>query len=158
MRDAALFGDDRSRPLPWPVQDSVFDLAPPSDPAAVLVIGDDSVAERLRANGANVATAQELTVGALRAAGVVVLLTGHGALPAESMAVLAARRVLVADATDVTFGLQDGIEFLAAASAEEAVARADLARVHPEATRSLRAYGARAARDHRISVVHARLA
>jgi len=143
--------------MPWPVRDSVFDLEPPPDPAAVLVVGDESVAERLRANGGDVAFAERLTLDGLRGAGVVVLLEGHGALPAPAMAVLAARRVLVADATEVTFGLQDGIEFLAAASPEQAVARAEVARVHPDAVRPLRVMGARAARDHRASTVYPRL-
>jgi len=144
--------------MPWPVRDSVLQLEPPADPSSVLVVGDESVADRLRENGASVAAADRLTLGALRAAGVVVLLAGHGALPAAAMAVLGARRVLVADATEATFGLQDGIEFLSCASPEEAVARADVARVHPGAMRSLRVLGARAARDHRASVVYPRLA
>jgi hypothetical protein len=151
-------GDGLWRRMPWPVRDSVFDLEPPPDPGAVLVVGDESVASRLRENGAAVDVAERLTLDGLRSAAVVVLLAGHGALPAASIAVLAARRVLVADATAVTFGLQDGIEFLRAGSADEAVARADLARVHPGAVRSLRVMGARAAREYRASSLYPRLA
>ena len=157
-RVIAPAGEGLWRRMPWPVRDAAFDLEPPSHPGAVLVVGDDSVAERLQANGASASSAPRLTLDGLRGAGVVVLLAGHGALPAPAMAVLAARRVLVADATDVAFGLQDGIEFLLAGSADHAVERADLARVHAGATRSLLAFGARAARDHRASVVYPRLA
>jgi len=145
------------RRMPYPVLDSVFELEAPPEPGDVLVVGDEVVATRLRENGAPVSVADGLTLDGLRAAGVVVLLGGHGALPAESMAVLAARRVLVADAGEVTFGLQPGIEFLGAATPEQAVERADIARVYPEAMRLLRAMGARAARDHRASVVYPRL-
>jgi hypothetical protein len=146
------------RRTPWAVRDELFDLAGAADPQAVLVIGSDEIAEGLRANGAAVSTAATLSPAGLREASVVVLLAGHGALPANAMCVLAARRVLVTDATEVTFGLQTGIEFLLAASPDEAVERADIARVYPDAMHTLRVMGARAARDHRASIVYPRLA
>jgi hypothetical protein len=150
-------GGDVWRRMPYPVVDDAFELPPPGDPGAVLVVGPEQVAARLRENGAHVSIAERLTYDGLRDAGVVVLLDGTGALPAEAMAVLAARRVLVADAGKVTFGLQHGIEFLEAPSPEHAVERADIARVYPDAMRPLRVMGARAAREHRASVIYPRL-
>ena len=44
------------------------------------------------------------------------------------------------------------------ATPDEAVERAHLARIHPRATASLKAMGARAAREHRASLVYPRLA
>jgi hypothetical protein len=167
--DPELFGHDEEisprigttgevwRRMPYPVVDAVFDLEPPPDPGAVLVVGSEPVAAQLHANGAQAVVAERLTLEGLREAGVVVLLGGGGALPAESMAALAARRVLVADAGQATFGLQHGIEFLDAPSPEHAVERAGIARVYHDAMRPLRVMGARAAREHRASVIYPRL-
>jgi hypothetical protein len=158
-RVVAPAGDGLWRRAPWPVRDDLFDMEPAADPRRVLVVGDGGdVAERLRAIGAAVEQRPRLDVDSLRTAAVVVLLGGHGALAAQAMCVLAARRVLVSDATEVTFGLQPGIEFLRAGFADEAVERANMAAVHPDAMASLRAYGARAAREHRASIVYPRLA
>jgi hypothetical protein len=150
-------GDGLWRRAPWPVNDALFDLPPAPDSAAVLVVGDDEIAARVRAEGAEVAAAPRLTVAALEQAAVVVLAGGDGALPAHAFCVLAARRVLVTDATGPTFGLQSGIEFLAARSTDEAVEQANLARLHPRATAPLRTMGVRAAREQRASLVYARL-
>jgi hypothetical protein len=153
-------GDGLWRRSPWPARDELFDLEPPADPSAVLVVGDANggVVDGLRANGVTVAVADALTLSALRGAAIVVLLGGHGALPAQAPCVLAARRVLVTDATDVTFGLQAGIQFLLARHPGEAVERAGMAAAHPRATAGLRAMGAIAARPHRASIVYERLA
>lgn len=157
-RIVAPAGEGLWRRAPWPVADELFDLEPPADPSAVLVVAGPEVAGELRDNGATVAEAERLTLANLRAAGVVVLMGRDGAFPALGSCVLAARRVLVCGATEATFGMQADIEFLLARTAGEAVARADLARVHPPATGLMRVLGARAAREHRASVVYARLA
>jgi hypothetical protein len=154
-------GERLWRRAPWPANDALFELPPAEDSGAVLVVGSseaaDEVADRLRADGAAVATADRLTVDDLRGAAVVVLGGTGGALPAHAPCVLAARRVLVTDATEITFGLQSGIDFLGAQSPDAAAERANTARLHPRAMASLRAMGARAAREHRAAVVYPRL-
>lgn len=163
-RVVAPTGEGLWRRAPWPVREALFDLSAPGDSGAVLVVGDaaagrDEVAERLGAMGArSVRAGERLTLAALKASAVVVLLAGHGALPAHAMCVLAARRSLVADATEVAFGLQGGIEFFSAANAAEAAERANIARVHPRAIAGLRAMGALAARRHAAAAVYERLA
>lgn len=158
-RVVAPAGDGLWRRAPWPARDALLDLELPAVAGRVLVVGAPAeVAEQLRAAEADVDERERLTVDGLRAADVVVLFGGHGALPAHALCVLAARRVLVTDATDVAFGLQNGIEFLLARSADEAVERARMAVRYPDAVAALRVMGARAARDHRASVVYPRLA
>lgn len=151
-------GEGLWRRAPWPVNDALFDLPPADDEGAVLVITRerDEVVERLEAHGATVAVVPELTTEALGAAAVVVL-NGDGVLHPLAPCVLASRRVLIADGAGPMFGLQAGIEFLSAASPEQVVERANMARLHPRATASLRAMGARAAREHRASLVYPRL-
>ena len=160
-RLVAPAGDGLWRRGPWPVRESLFDWAPPGE-GRVLVAGAregfGSVAEELAAAGAPVARADRLTVEALRAADVVVLLAAHDALPEHAMCVLAARRVLVTGPIDVAFGLQSGIEFLRAASADEVVERARMAPRYPEALSTARTLGRLAARTHAASAVTARLA
>jgi hypothetical protein len=151
-------GDGLWRRMPWPVADGVFDLPPADDERSVLVIGDRDGDRDLRGNDLDVTTAEHLTLDTLRSAAVVVLLAGHGALPAQGTAVLAARRILVADATETTFGLLSGIEFFESRVPGEAVERATLACLHPRAVLPLKTMGARAAREHRASVVYPRLA
>jgi hypothetical protein len=151
-RLVAPAGDGLWRRAPWPAHDALFDLPPAADAGAVLVLGSDDIADRLGA-----ARAGRLTLEALREAAVVVLLGGDGALPAQAPCVLAARRVLVTDAAEATFGLQSGIEFLGAAGADGLAERANTARLHPRAMAALRAMGARAAREHRASLVYPRL-
>jgi hypothetical protein len=162
-RVVAPAGDALWRRAPWPARDALFDLAPAADARAVLVAAApgaprDEITDRLRADGIPAEGRDRVTLDALRTAAIVVLLGGHGALPAHAPAVLAARRVLVTDATDTTFGLQAGIEFLRAMHPGEAVERANMAALHPRAVAPLRAMGARAARDHRASLVYPRLA
>jgi len=159
QRVVAPAGEGVWRRMPWPVADDLFGLPPTQDSLAVLVIGDDgSIAAGLRGNDLNVTTADELTFNALQAAAVVVMIGGHGALPAQAPAALAAGRVLVADATQTTFGLQSGIEFFQSQHAGEAIERATMACLHPDAVRPVRVMAARAARDHRASAVYPRLA
>jgi hypothetical protein len=147
------------RLAPWPVRDALFDLPPAADPSAVLIVAPEpvTIADALRDDGANVTTAARLTLDALEAAGVVVLLEDSALFPRLAPCVLAARRVLITDGSGATFGLQPGIEFLNAPAPREAVERANLARLHPQATASLRVMGARAAKEHRASLIYPRL-
>ena len=157
-RRVAPAGEGLWRRAPWPVNDALFDLPAAPDPGAVLVVGDDEIAARLRDHGAAVTAAARVTADLIRDAAVVVIAGGTGALPAHAPAVLAARRVLVTDAPQTTFGLQSGIEFLGATTPDQAVERANTARLHPRAMASLRAMGSRAAREHRASLVYPRFA
>ena len=138
-------GDGLWRRAPWPVHDALFELPPPEDPGAVLVVGP--------AAPDYATAAPRLTIEALQTAAVVVLTEG----PRLAMCVLAARRILITDDTGPTFGLQSGIEFLGAPTPDQAMERANTARLHPRATASLKAMGARAAREHRASLVYPRL-
>jgi hypothetical protein len=113
--------------------------------------------EELRDLGANVTVPPRLTLEALQGAAVVVLVGGLGYFPHLGMCVLAARRVLITDDSAASFGLQSGIEFLGASTPDQAMERANTARRHPRATASLKAMGARAAREHRASLVYPRL-
>jgi len=159
-RLVAPHGDGLWRRAPRPVRDELFALPPAADPDAVLVIAPsaEAIARDLDELGARASTAPRLTLDALRAAAVVVLLADTGAFPDLGMCVLAARRVLVTGDAGPCFGLQSGIEFLGVATPDEAVERAHLARLYPRATASIKAMGARAAREHRASLVYPRLA
>ena len=157
-------GDGLWRRAPWPVRDSLFDWeAPTPGTAAVLVAGPagafrDRTAGQLTEAGAAAAVTDRLDVEALREAAIVVLLAGHDALPEHSMCVLAARRVLITGPVDVAFGLQNGIEFMRTATADEAVDRTLMALRHPESLGSMRTLGRLAARNHAASAVRDRLA
>jgi hypothetical protein len=131
----------------------------PADPRRVLVAGaDGEIADHLRGIGVAVDERKRLDVDALRDAAIVVLTGGDGALHRHAMCVLAARRILVTNPGEVTFGLQPGIELLAARSTYAAIELANMAAVHPQATTALAVLGARAAREHRASLVYPRLA
>jgi hypothetical protein len=155
----APHGEGLWRRAPWPVRDELFALPPAADPDAVLVVAAsaEAIATGLNELGAHATTARRLTLDALRAAAVVVLVADTGVFPDLGMCVLAARRVLVTGDAGPCFGLQSGIEFLGVATADEAVERAHLARVYPRATAAMKAMGARAAREHRASLVYPRL-
>jgi len=143
-------GERLWRRAPWPVRDELFELAPAEDPSAVLVVGPPTTGA-----GEYATVAPRLTLEVLQAAAVVVL--PGDSFPSLGMCVLAARRVLVTSDTGPAFGLQSGIEFLGVSTPDQAIERANTARLHPRATASLKAMGARAAREHRASLVYPRL-
>jgi hypothetical protein len=157
-RLVAPAGDGLWRRAPWPVRDELFDWEPPAG-ASVLVAGPPGATrDEIAAQVPGAAVADRLSVDALREAAVVVLLADHDALPEHAMCVLAARRVLVTGPVDVAFGLQNGIEFLRAADADEAVDRVRMALRHPESLASMQTLGRLAARHHAASAVRDRLA
>jgi hypothetical protein len=124
---------------------------------------------RLERLGRPVVSAARLTRADLAAASVVALLGDAGAatdeapwqavaMPAEAPAVLAARRLLIAPRTAITFGLLPGTDHLAFSAVEDAAQYAETALTFPEAFEPFPVLGAVAAEPHRSSRVYARVA
>jgi hypothetical protein len=153
------------RRAPWPVNDHVFSLEPTGPSTGALVAGGSEAArtdllKRLAASGLSAAGVAELTLEALAAAAVVIVLPvlfGTAPLPGEAMAVLASRRVLVTGRADPAFGLEPGLDHLQAGTADEAVVYSAAALEHWDAFATMRAWGALAAARHRASDFYGRL-
>jgi len=162
-RVIAQAGDGLWRRAPWPAADALFDLGPPDAGAGVLVAGgDEQRRDDLRATltrgGVPVIARERLTIADLRATAVVILPSAPEApLPARAIAVLAAGRLLVTARCRPAFGLQSGIDHLAAATNGEAARMAGAALRFPRAFSSLRAFARLAAAPHRASLVYRRL-
>ena len=163
--DIAPAGDGLWRRAPWPAADDLFDLAPPAAGAPVVVAGGGATrrGELEYAVGradVPVEVCERLTREALERAGAVLLLPAPGAervIPAEAMSVLAARRLLVTPAAEITFGLLPGIDHLEFRLFNEAAHLLAEARRHPAALEPMRVWGAHAAGRHRTSEAIARL-
>ena len=159
----AQTGDGLWRVAPWPVADALFDLEPPGAEAGVLVAGgEEQRREDLRATvaagGVPVVARERLALADLRAAAVLILPSAPEApLPARAIVVLAAGRLLVTARCRPAFGLQSGIDHLAATTNGEAARLAGAALRFPRAFSSLRAFGRLAAAPHRASLVYRRL-
>jgi hypothetical protein len=157
-------GDGLWSRAPWPVNDDLFMLAPSDGPPEALLVGGteerrEDLLGKLTEREVRTRVRDELAVSYLtRAAAVILLGEDDEALPARAMAVLAARRVLIAPRCRVTFGLQPGIEFLGCDYDDDAMEWARVVVAHPEAFDSLRAMGALAAERHRASTAYGRLA
>lgn len=160
-RVLAPAGDALWRRAPWPVADAVFDL-PAADSHTGVIVAESSADARAAAvaaladRGIAADAVERLTLDALRAAPVVVLL-GDGHLPAAGMAVPAAGRLLVTVGCETSFGLVAGIDHLAADSAEAAAALVDVGLDKWSALAPMRALGRRAAERHRASEVYRRV-
>ena len=149
-----------SIPPPSPVPDELFDLPVPVE-RNVLVVGDEPDRREVSRwlDRHEVLEADVLERGDLEKVAVVVFAQPDGRpLPAEAFAVLASRRVLVVRNPSVSFGLLQGIDHLSARTAAGAAQLAAGAVLHWDAFAAVRAFGAIAARPHRASTVHARLA
>ena len=172
-RVIATGGDRLWSRAPWPAADVLFELPPAPEPLALIAGGDEErrahAAGKLSERGLPVRSAEELTADDLAAATVVALLGDAGAatpeqpwvataMPAEAPAVLAARRVLIAPRSAVTFGLLPGTDHLAFGTYDDVVQYADAALTFPDSFEPFRALGARTAERHRASLVYARLA
>ena len=157
-------GEGAWRRSPLPVNDEVFAPHGAGDGRGVLVAGGSAerrtaMVDSLHGRRVEAAARERLERSDLSRVAVVVLLGDPGApLPGEAMAVLAARRVLVAPRADPAFGLFPGIDHLAYESDYEAAQYADPVATDPSAFEALRAMGAVAAHRHRASVVYGRLA
>jgi hypothetical protein len=171
-RLVAPSGDRLWSRAPLPVRDELFDLPPAAAGAAVLVVTTDELRnapllEKLAARGLPLRTAPRLTADGLASAGTVAFPPSvraggpvwerEDALPAAAIAVLAARRFLIAPRAGVTFGLQPGVDHLAASTDEEVVQYADAVGTFPESFALQVALGRIAAERQRASVVYGRL-
>ena len=146
------------RRSPWPASDDLFDLHQPAR-ATVLVVGEGPVADEVVGYLDDAARAPRLTRPALEDAGIVLFAQEEGApLPAPAFAVLAARRVLVVREPPVRFGLEPGVNHLAAETVAGTTELATSAVLHWDAFDALRAFGRVSAEPYRASTVYSRLA
>jgi hypothetical protein len=137
---------------PWPVADDLFELPPSSDSSKCLLLVPDGldsgeVVERLTETGLTVTAGPGATRRLLAEARVVVCLSAE--LPAETFGILAAGRLLVAPATERTFGLQPWIDHLPFSSEEELVSVAGALAAYPKAWAPIRAFARQTAEPHR---------
>jgi hypothetical protein len=160
-RVLAPAGDGLWRRAPWPVADAVFDL-PAADSRGGVAVAEGSSEARAAAvaalaeRGIAADAVEQLSIDALRAARVVVLL-GDGHLPAGGMAVPAAGRLLVTVGCETSFGLVPGSDHLAADSVEMAATLVEVGLDQWGALKAMRALGRRAAERHRASRVYGRV-
>lgn len=151
------------RRAPWPVGDRVFELGGEVSGGGVLVVGGSAerrrqLCERLSSGGVGATGGERLTIEGLTAAAVVAVLTGsEEPLPAEVMAVPAARRLLVTGRYSLGFGLLPQVDHLLAVNDETVARYAFAALAHPRAFESVRAWGSIAAERHRAAAVYRRL-
>jgi hypothetical protein len=164
-RRIATAGSGLWRRSPWPAADALFDLPAPREGAGVAVAGGSAegravLLAAIGARGIPVLEEPMLGAEALEDAFAVALLppvTAAGALPLESMSVLAAGRMLLVPRTETTFGLMEGVDHLQFGLAPKAADLVESARNHPHAYASLRTWGSFAARRHRASEVYSAL-
>ena len=146
---------------PWPVADDIFDMQPSLQGDMCLVVTRDGAAadamvRRLRERRLRVHVTPRVTREGLAEATVVVSV-GEG-LPAETFAILAARRLLVARATDRTFGLQPWVDFMPYANDDDLVQVADMLVSCPGCWAPSRALARQFAESQRASRALERLA
>lgn len=145
---------------PWPVADDLFDMGPsPREDVCLVIAPDgtaaDTVIQRLRERRLRVHVVPAVTPEVLADATIVVSLTEH--LPAETFAILAARRLLVARGTDSTFGLQDWVDFVPFTRDDDLVQVADMLAACPGCWGSMRALARQSAEPYRASRALGRL-
>ena len=145
---------------PWPVANDVFDLPDNAHDGACLVLAPNGaraepVVERLKERQLQVTVAEGATRDLLADARIVVSLTPE--LPAETFAVLAAGRLLVAQATERTYGLQAWIDYLPFANEDELVQVVGTLATYPRSWAPLRALGRQSAEAHRATRAIGRL-
>jgi hypothetical protein len=154
-------GDGLWRRAPWPAADALFDLAPPADGAAALVVGADeapraALCEKLAAHGLSPAHAPRLLLAELTGAAIVVFADDDG-FPALVPAACAAGRLVILRCPAPLFGWEDGVDCFVA-DGDRAVVLAQTAARAPRAFDVVRAMGRLTARAHRASDVYERLA
>ena len=163
VRTIAQAGSGAWRRAPWPARDDLFALPPAPAGGALVVSESDERRELLvrliSERGLAAAAAPRLTLDRLRQTAVVVFPTAPGEpLPAAGPAVLAARRLLVTGPCDPSFGLIPDVDWFRAQDRGDLAQYVDTMLRHPQAFRTARALGARAAERHRASTVYERLA
>jgi hypothetical protein len=152
---------------PWPVNDPVFELAGKQPDGVVLVVGGsesrrtevcDALRDDLAPRDVVPASNERLELEGLGSAGIVAMLGDPDEpLPAEAMAVLAARRLLITARFRPSFGLQEQIDHLAVVADRVVPRYVAAALAYPRAVDGIRAWGALAAERHRASVIYGRL-
>jgi hypothetical protein len=152
-----------ARRLPWPAGPRAFGLPEPPPGAPALLAGPAEltapIADRLGERGIDCECRDRVTLAALGAAGVVHIAAAADAPPPpETMAVLAAGRVLVLGRHEPLFGLQPGIDCHIEATADGIAQRIEAAVAWPDAFDLTRAMARVAAACHRTDVVLHRLA
>ena len=142
-----------------PASEAAFGVAPAESADELLLVSpDDGLAAMLRDRGLEPVLKPRLEPGDLRAAAAVILWNGApGPLDARAMAVLAAGRLLITDGFEPAFGLQSGIDFVAARAPGDGVEYADAALKHPEAFGQLRKRAVLTARRNRAAEVYGRV-
>jgi hypothetical protein len=171
QRRVATVGADLWRRAPWPVNDALFAFPEPRPRDGVLVVGGDpdarhEIACQLTRAGAPVRDRAHLGASDLAATAIVVYapMAGMpapgmpqslraGPLPVDALAVLAAKRLLVAGRCEPAFGLRVSLDHLAAGNLDEAVRHALVALDHWDAFAAIRAWGAFVVERHRASRV-----
>jgi len=165
-RVIAQGGDGLWHRAPWPVNDRVFELGRERGESVLVVGGSESrrrelcdvLRDELGPRGLAVMSNERLEPHELRSAGIVAMLGDPDQpLPAEAMAVLAARRLLITSRFSRSFGLQEQVDHLAVVADRVVTRYVAAALAHPRAVDGIRAWGALAAERHRASVVYGRL-
>jgi hypothetical protein len=139
---------------PWPVADDLFEIPPSPCDDTCLVLAPESAdssgaVERLTEEGSPVQVSAHATRELLAEARIVVCLGTE--LPAETFAVLAAGRLLVAPVARQTFGLQPGIDHLTFSHEDELVATVAALTTYPDAWAPFRAFARQTAEPHRAA-------
>jgi hypothetical protein len=171
QRQVATVGADLWRRSPWPVNDALFELAEPRPGGGVLVVGGepgtrDAIVGQLVRAGVPVRSRAHLTASDLAEVAIVVyapavgmpapgerLSLSAGPLPVDAMAVLAARRLLVAGRCEPAFGLRASLDHLAAGNLDVAVRHAIVGLEHWDAFAAIRLWGSFVVQRHRASLV-----
>ena len=147
-----------------PVRDELFALPPTPDPASLLVVSRDAdrrgaLVGKVQKHGLPAAGAESLTREGLAGTAIVAFLTepGDSTMPASAPAVLAARRLLIAPPTRLSFGLLAGTDHLSAPGDDHVLAYALMALVSPRSFDAVTVLGRVTAEYHRASSVYGRL-
>jgi hypothetical protein len=161
-RVAAQAGAGAWRLAPWPASDALFELEPPGAGHALVVDPSeerrDFFVQLIAERGLSAGGASRLALEDLREASVVLFPTRRGEpLPAEAPAVLASRRLLVTGTPEASFGLLSEVDWFHADYHDDLAQYADTMLRHPQAFRTPRALGARAAERWRASALYARM-
>lgn len=151
-------GDSWARP--WPVADALFEVPPSTRDDTCLVLAPDPsdseiVVERLTETGLEVRVAPGATRDSIEDARIVVCLTPGFA--AETFAVLAAGRVLVAPASEQLLGLQAWVDHLPFSNTDELVEVAGAVAAHPDSWRPIQAFARQSAEPQRADQAVGRL-
>jgi hypothetical protein len=157
----AAHGAGHLVPRPWPVAEDLFEMPPSSRGNECLVLtgegaSPEKLVEDLTERGASVNVAPGATRELLASARIVVGLTPD--LPAETFGILAAGRLLIARASERTFGLQPWIDHMPFSNEDDVAELINPLLACPEAWLPIQAFGRQTAEPHRATRAIARVA